>query len=182
MSHEELIIRRKFEIPIRTRIYQTSGIFVAGIGILWGVTSLPWANEYILEPLSLFTTWMVTGLLQLFGERVFQDGLFVRTNILNLEITPTLTGIYQIVILSVGIFAWSGNVRKSLRGIGIGISILVGANLLRIMCIYYCTLTTPDWLPFIQGVFWEGVMVLLVPLFWMYWAKRVSSNPEERIS
>ena len=181
MSNEELIIRRKFEIPIRTRIYQTAGIFVAGIGILWGITSLPWANEYLLEPLTFFTTWIVTGLLYLLGEPVFQDDLFIRTNILNLEITPTLTGIYQIVILSVGIFAWSGKVRKSLRGIGIGILILVVANLLRNMCIYYCTLTYPDWLPFIQGVFWEGVMVLLVPLFWMYWFKRESSNPPKHV-
>jgi exosortase/archaeosortase family protein len=182
MSNEELIIRRKFEIPIRSRIYQTAGIFVAGIGILWGITSLPWAIEYILEPFSLSTTWLVTMLLELFGEPVFQDGLFVRTNFINLEITPASTGIYQIVILCIGIFAWTGRIRNSWRGIGIGVLILLCANLLRIISIYYSTLLIPDWLPFIQGVFWEGILVLLVPLFWMYWVKKGNSDPPRQIA
>jgi exosortase/archaeosortase family protein len=182
MSNEELIIRQRFEIPIRTRIYQTAGIFVAGIGILWGVSSIPWAIEHLLEPLTIGTTWLVTVLLQLFGEPVFQDGLFVKNNFVNLEITPASTGIYQIVIFSVGIIAWSGTAGKSWHGIGIGVFILLGANLLRIISVYYINSIYPDWLPFIQGVFWEGVMVLLVPILWMYWVKRISGDPPRRIA
>ncbi len=172
MSNEELIIKQHYGMPIRSRIYVTAGIILGGIGILWAISNLPWAAEYLLEPISLGTAWISAFILQLCNEPVFNDGLYLRNNFVYLEITPVLTGIYQIIILNVGIFAWSGTVRRSWRGILLGSSILVCINLVRIISIYYSVSIIPDWRPFFQGIFWEGVMVLYVPLFWMYWASR----------
>jgi exosortase/archaeosortase family protein len=180
MSSKELIINRQFGLPIRTRIYQTAGIFVAGIGILWALTSLPLAIDYLIKPLSIGQAWLINRMLQLLGEPVHQIGIAVNSSAVNLEITPACTGIYQIVVLIAGILAWSGTSRERWHGIALGAAILMGINIFRIITIYYTALAIPDWVPFFHGVFWEGVMVLLVPVYWMYWVNRISGDPVGR--
>jgi exosortase/archaeosortase family protein len=179
---EELTLSRQSDVPIRSKIYQTAGIFIAGISILWGLISLPWASTYIIDPLSLSLAWITTTLLNLFGESVHQIGVFVNSPAVNLEITPACTGIYQIVVLIAGIVAWSGTVREGWRGVAIGTLILMGFNIVRIISIYYSALIIPRWVPFLHEVFWEAVMVLLIPVFWMYWVKHMSGNPPKRIA
>jgi exosortase/archaeosortase family protein len=174
MMNKELIINGQFDLPIRSRIYQTAGIFIAGMGVLWALTSLTWADEYFIKPLSISLAWIVTVLLQLLGEQVHQLGIFIKSPEANLEITPACTGLYQSVILITGILAWSITGRERWRGIVVGTVVLMGINIFRIISIYYSELIIPDWVPFIHGVFWEGIMVLLVPLFWMYWVKGIS--------
>lgn len=173
---EELIINRHFGIPIRNRIYRTAGIFIAGTGILWTLINLPWAIAYLIDPLTLSLAWIVTVILQTLGEPVFQIGSVVTSSAVNLEITPACTGLYQSVVLIAGILAWSNTVRERTRGIVSGILILMSINIFRIISIYYSALTIPQWVPFIHGVFWEGVMVLLVPLIWMYWVRTLSGE------
>ena len=173
---EELIINRNFGIPIRNGIYRTAGIFIAGTGILWTLINLPWAIAYIIDPLTLSLAWIVTVILQTLGEPVFQIGSVVTSPVVNLEITPACTGLYQTVVLIAGILAWSNTVRERTRGIVSGILILMSINIFRIISIYYSALTIPQWVPFIHGVFWEGVMVLLVPLIWMYWVRTISGG------
>ena len=173
---EELIINRNFGIPIRNGIYRTAGIFIAGTGILWTLINLPWAIAYIIDPLTLSLAWIVTVILQTLGEPVYQIGIVVTSPAVNLEITPACTGLYQIVVLIAGILAWSNTVRERTRGIVSGILILMSINIFRIISIYYSALTIPQWVPFIHGVFWEGVMVLFVPVFWMYWVRTISGG------
>jgi len=172
MITEELIVSRQFEIPIRTRIYQTAGIFITGVGILWVLVSLPWALDYLIKPLSMGLAWLVTSILQLLGEPVSHAGIFITSPATNLEITPACTGLYQGIVLIAGILAWSSTARERWLGIAIGAFIVMGINIFRIVSIYYSAIIIPEWVPFIHGVFWEGVMVLLIPLFWMYWVYR----------
>jgi exosortase/archaeosortase family protein len=73
------------------------------------------------------------------------------------------------VLLIAGLVAWSSTGRERARGIIAGTIFLMSINIFRIVSIYYSALIIPEWVPFIHGVFWEGVMVLLVPLFWIYW-------------
>jgi exosortase/archaeosortase family protein len=169
---EELIIRRQFDSSIRSRIYQTAGIFIMGVGILWALASIPWALDYLIKPLSMGLAWLVTSILQLFGEPVLQAGIFIKSPAAELEITPACTGLYQTIVLIAGILAWSSTGRERWRGIAIGACILMGINIFRIISIYYSAIIIPEWVPFIHGVFWEGIMVLLVPLFWMIWVYR----------
>jgi len=172
MSNEELIVHQQFGIPIRNRLYQTAGIFVAGIGIMWGMSSISWTIEYILNPIAFNLAWAVSWMLQLVGEPVQQIGTIIKAPSGDLEITAAGTGIYQIIILSAGILAWSTTAKERWYGIAIGIFILMVINFIRILTIYASTLIIPDWLPFIEGIFWQGVMVLSVPVYWMYWVTK----------
>jgi exosortase/archaeosortase family protein len=146
------------------------------------VTNLPWAIENLLEPFSAGLAWLVNGILQLFGEPVLQAGLIIKGSSAHMKITPADTGIFQIVILSTVILAWVNNARNKWLGVFYGIVILTAVNVLRIITIYYCTLTIPDWIPFIEGIFWQGIMVLFVPLYWMYWITKKAHHTDKQTS
>jgi exosortase/archaeosortase family protein len=178
VMNTELTIHPSCDYPIRTGIYRTAGIFIACTGILWALISLSWIITTIIEPLSSSLAWTVTAILQILGQPVSQMGLFVNSPLINLEVTPACTGIYQIVVLIGGLIAWSTSGRERVRGILIGTSLLMSINIFRIISIYYSALIIPDWVPIIHGVVWEGVMVLFVPLFWIYWVNRSSKYPK----
>lgn len=170
----ELTISRSHEYPIRNGIYRTAGIFIVCTGVLWILINISWMNIYLIEPLALSLAWIVSLLLQLLGHSVYQTGLFINSPMMNLEVTPACTGIYQIVVLIGGLLAWSATRRERNRGIITGIIALMSFNIIRLVSIYYCALYIPEWVPFFHGVFWEGIMVLFVPLFWIYWVNRFS--------
>ena len=172
----ELTINRPHDFPIRNRIYQTAGIFIAGTCILWALINIPWIITYLINPISLSLAWIVTAMLNLLGEPVHQMGVFVSSSMINLEVTPACTGIYQIVVLVTGLVAWSTTGRERSRGILAGIFLLMSINIFRILSIYYSILIIPEWVPFIHGVFWEGLMVLFVPLFWIYRVGRIEGD------
>jgi exosortase/archaeosortase family protein len=175
----QLIINRHFAIPIRKEIYRTAGIFIAATGILWGLTNLPWAMAYLIDPLSISLARIVTAILQTLGEPVYQIGIVVNSPAVNLEITAACSGLYQMVVLSAGILAWPSTARERMRGILLGTLLLMSINMFRIISIYYCALTIPEWVPFFHGVLWEGVMVLLVPFFWIYWVRAIPGAQKE---
>jgi exosortase/archaeosortase family protein len=170
----EFTIPRSSEYPIRSGIYRTAGIFIVCTAILWTLINISWMITYLIDPLSLSLAWFASILLQIFGQSVHQAGLFINSPLINLEVTPACTGIYQIVVLIGGLVAWSTTGRERNRGIVIGIIALMSINIIRLVSIYYCALSIPDWVPFFHGVFWEGVMVLFVPLFWMFWVNRTA--------
>ncbi len=74
--------------------------------ILWTLINLPWAIAYLIDPLTLSLAWIVTVMLQTLGEPVYQIGNVVTSPVVNLEITPACTGLYQSVVLIAGILAW----------------------------------------------------------------------------
>jgi len=170
----ELTISRTQDYPIRNGIYKTGGIFIACSGILWALINIPLIITYLIEPLSLSLAWIVSMLLNLLGQPVNQMAFFINSPVINFEVTPVITGIYQIVVLVGGLVAWSTSGRERVRGILIGTSLLMSINIFRIISIYFSALIIPDWVPFIHGVFWEGVLVLFVPLFWIFWVNRTS--------
>jgi len=150
-------------------------------GILWALINISFIIDYLINPLSFILAGVVTFILQLFGQPVFQMGLFVKSPLITMEVTPACTGLYQIVVLIAGLIAWSGTGREKTRGIIIGSIILININMFRITSIYYTALIIPEWVPFVHGVFWEGIMVLYVPLFWIYWVgkDRCEMKPPE---
>ena len=176
--NSELTIPRTQDYPIRNGIYRTAGILIVCTGILWALIKIPLTITYLIEPLSFGLAWIVTAMLQLLEQPVNQMGFFINSPVVNFEVTPAITGIYQIVVLIGGLVAWSTSGRERVRGIMIGTSLLMSINIFHIISIYFSALIIPDWVPFIHGVFWEGVMVLFVPLFWIYWVNRSSKYPK----
>jgi len=174
----ELTITRTQDYPIRNGIYRTAGIFIVCTGILWVLINISWIITYLIEPLAFSLVWMVSAMLELLGQPVYQRGFFLNSPVINFEVTPAFTGIYQIVVLIGGLIAWSTSGRERLQGILIGTSLLMSINIFRIISIYFSALIIPEWVPLIHGVFWEGVMVLFVPLFWIYWVNRSSKYPK----
>jgi exosortase/archaeosortase family protein len=171
----ELTIRQSEDYPIRNGIYRTAGIFIACTGILWAMINISFFITYLIEPFSLILAGIVTTILQLLRQPVYQMGSFINSPMINLEITPACTGIYQIIVLIGGLIASSSSGRERTRGIVTGSIVLMLLNIFRIVSIYYCALILSQWVPFIHGVFWEGVMVLFVPLFWIYWVSKIKA-------
>ena len=170
----EITISRSHESPIRSGIYRTAGVFIVCTGILWALINISVMITYLMEPLSISLAWVVSFLLKLMGQPVHQAGAFITSPLINLEVTAACTGVYQIVVLIGGLFAWSTTGKERNHGIVMGVIVLMSINIIRLVSIYYFALYIPDWVPFFHSVFWEGVVVLFVPLFWIIWANRTA--------
>jgi exosortase/archaeosortase family protein len=170
---ENLLIRQQSGIAIRYQIYRSTMIFLVVFGSMWLLLKLSWVIVYLVDPLASNQARLVTAMLQLLGEPVYQAGRVVGSPLFNLEITPACTGLYQLLVLIAAILSWPATVRQWVWGLVLGSCILMAINLFRIVSIYYTALAIPLLLPFIHAVLWEGLMFILILLIWVYWQQRL---------
>jgi exosortase/archaeosortase family protein len=173
---EKLYTHRRFGILISNRIYRSAWIFIAATAIFWLLLHSLLVNACLIDPLALSLARLVSSSLQAVGEPVFQVGAVIVSPAINMEITPACTGLYQIMVLSAGILAWSAPLRKQVFGIVFAALIIMSINTIRIFSIYYSALIISHWVAFIHGVLWEVIMIFLIPLTWLYWVRTISAG------
>jgi len=145
------------------------GIFICGTAIFLMLLQLPVIRHYLLTPLAFALAWLLNGILTVLGEPVYQFGTLIIGPAINMEITPACTGLYQITFLWITIISWPAADSKRLSGFMHGSLFLIILNIFRIISIYYGALLFPSWIPFFHDIFWEGVMILMVPFIWLMW-------------
>ena len=148
-------------------------IFICGTAIFLILIQLPVIRHYLLTPLAFALAWLLNGILTVLGEPVHQLGTLIIGPAINMEITPACTGLYQISFLWIAILSWPAPGSKRLSGFVHGALFLLILNIFRIISIYYGALLFPSWIPFFHDIFWEGVMILMVPFVFLMWMKHL---------
>jgi len=148
---------------------RTLGIFIAGTAFCLILLHLPFIRHHTFPPLALALSWLLTHLLHILGQPVYQLGTLIIGPAVNLEITPACTGLYQISFLWIAIFSWPAGFKERFTAFISGTLFLIILNIFRIISIYYGALVFPSWIPFFHDIFWEVIMILTVPFIWLIW-------------
>ena len=174
--NEKIVIKQRSDFWTINKIYRTAFIFIMLLSVFILIINLPPIRNHVVNSATLILAWITTVILHTLGEPVFQIGYVVSSPAINMEITLTCTGLYQVAVLIAGILVWPATTGERRQGIIIGSFFLTSVNILRIISIYYSAVFVPDWVPFIHAVFWEIVMILFVPLIWFIWIRTTSQK------
>lgn len=104
------------------------------------------------------------------------------------EISRGCTGFVPAALLATAVATYPAAGRRKLAGLLLGVPLLLGVNLARLMHLYYLGVHQPQWFEIAHRVVWEGIIVLAVLGLWLAWtmwadrAKRPYRSVSQRSS
>ena len=122
-------------------------------------------------------TARITGLiLGALGTPAAANGTIVTSNNFSVAIIGECTGIVPIMIFLSAVVAYPCRLKQKLAGMAIGIVVLYLINLVRIVSLFYVGAYYPDFLETAHLVLWQGLMILLALILWLFWANRLTGE------
>ena len=143
--------------------------------LLYAIVFSSWFISHVANKVAIILAEFITLLLRILGNEIEIAGTVIRSNGFAMEIYHRCTGIYQLVGLTAGIFSWRTCWKNKAIGIGLGAVCICMANVIRIVHIFYTGIYKPQWVPVLHGIIWEGMMILLIVILWIVWAKKIAA-------
>ena len=141
---------------------------------------LTFAFPYFSEKFDPQFTWFmaatadITGFfLKLLGLSAQTSGRIVSLPNFSVEIVGECTGLYEMLIFLAAIIAYPSGWRKKLIGAGLGIPILYGINIVRMVFITLVGNWSPKTFDFMHMYFWQVAMILIILSVWVLWIEKV---------
>jgi len=120
-----------------------------------------------------FTASLVALFLNLFpGLNAEANGTFVMMNGTSIDVIGECTGIFSIVVYCSVIFAYPTGIKKKAIGM-IGIPILYGITLIRLISTALVGAFIPSLLDFFHTYLWQVFLIVFVVLLFLIWRDKV---------
>jgi exosortase/archaeosortase family protein len=117
---------------------------------------------------------LVSWILGVFGEdSVRTTGTYLATPHFSMNLKAGCDGLEPVLIFSSAVLAFPASLRSKLAGLGIGIAVLLAANVLRGVALYYVGASYPQGFEAAHRDFLPTLLILLALGFWLVWAARL---------
>lgn len=149
--------------------------FVLALGLFVGVALLLYREEVLepaLMPLDVATMKATEFLLRLtgldvvrVGTRIYQPGGFTYW------VDYRCTGLLPAAFLAVAVLAYPTRGRLKVRGLALGVPLLLGLNQVRLVSLFYIGLYRPSIYDTAHLVVWESLIIIAIIGIWLAWTR-----------
>lgn len=108
-------------------------------------------------------------LLNIFGESTTASNDLIASNQGSISIKRGCDALIPIFLFMSAVIAFPAKWKDKLIGLGIGISLLLFVNLIRIINLYWIQLYHPSLFDLMHLEVWQVIFILLGILFWAFW-------------
>jgi exosortase/archaeosortase family protein len=123
-----------------------------------------------LVPLRTLTAQATLGLIHWAGmEAIREASAIYHPGGFAYEISRGCLGLVPVGVLAVSVLAHPGSLRPKLTGLALGVPLLVGLNLVRLVHLFYLGVRQPGLFHFAHQVVWQAVIVAAVFVLWLGW-------------
>jgi exosortase/archaeosortase family protein len=145
--------------------------FTVVMAVFVAVVLLTYQEDIVgpfLTPLTMLTAQMTLALLHWIGmEAVRASTVISHPDGFAYEIYYRCTGFLPVAFLTVSILASPGPLRRRLVGLVVGVPILVGLNLVRLVHLFSIGVHNPAAFDVAHAVVWEGFFILAIFGLWL---------------
>lgn len=149
--------------------------FATMMAVFVGVVLLTYRDDMlglVLTPLTTLTANMTLALLHwLDMEAVRVMTVISHPDGFAYEIYYRCTGFLPVAFLTASIVAFPGTMRRKCVGIAVGVPILIGLNLARLVHLFYLGVHNPAAFELAHTVIWEGLLILAIFGLWLCWTR-----------
>ena len=124
--------------------------------------------------MQVFAGWTArsTGIvLNLMGFGASVDGTILRTSDFAANIVTECTAVGPLIVFLGAIVAYPATLRAKTIGAILGIVVLMGVNLDRIVSLFWIG-TSPQYLDLAHLLVWQTAIIVLAIVLWLFWAER----------
>lgn len=144
--------------------------FAVVMGVFLGVVLLTYREHglgSLLAPATTLTAQMTLVILHWLGMEAVRVGTVIsHAGGFAYEIYYRCTGFLPVAFLSVSILASPGMLVRKFAGLVVGVPIVIGLNLTRLVHLFYLGVYDPTTFDWAHEVLWEGLIVLAVFGIW----------------
>lgn len=148
-------------------------IFVGLQLLLFAMAGHRWGQEFFVLP---WTTWLANlcaSLVTSFDSNAIAVGRVLRnpTSGFGVSIQPGCNGVEPYIVLIAAIMAFPSSWSHRLWGLSLGFLAVQGLNVVRVISLFYLGQWNQKAFDFAHAYLWQGLIMLDVLVFWLYWAK-----------
>ncbi len=160
-------------MPNRSRAAALSrmAIIVASLGIAlvayFGLFGTP-----LVDAVSRWTAGSTAHVLNLFGASVSTSGTVVGSSTFAYQIVAECTAIGPVILFAGAVIAYPATLKSKLMGIAIGLVLLTGLNLVRLVSLFYIGAVFPEYLPMAHFLVWQAAIIISAIVMWLFWVER----------
>jgi exosortase H (IPTLxxWG-CTERM-specific) len=115
---------------------------------------------------------MTGALLRMIGVHAQVHGLSVTTPAYSITIMRGCDGIEPAWIFSAAVIAFPSSLRRKLAVLPVGVALILGANIVRILSLFFIGWRLPAFLPVAHLELWPAAFMGFVIALWLRWARR----------
>ncbi|MGD0915447.1 MAG: exosortase H [Thermodesulfobacteriota bacterium] len=149
--------------------------FLVLMGLLLFLELFNPVNQKVIIPFSGFLARGSVFLLKLIGTETKASSTLIVSQQFSADIKAGCTGIEPIIILIAAMFAFRASWKAKFCGAFLGMVILQGINLVRIVSLVYLGVNHPRYFSEAHTYIWQIVIIALSLFLWIVWAKGLKS-------
>ena len=159
--------------------YRFVGLFALYLAVI--ALAYPWLTQRWFGPVRAMTTATAViehALLSLVSDEASISGNLVQLGPFGVSIIAECTGIFEALIFLAAVLAYPTSWAKKLVGIGFGVPILYGFNVLRILVLIWVGRYRHELFEFMHLYFWQATLILMITSVWLLWIFKVVRHEE----
>ena len=138
-------------------------------------------NGVTTRHLTRYVATVVAGVMSLAGAEVTQSGEIIVYRTSSFEVLGDCTGIEVIGLFTAAVLAFPSRWRQRLGALALGIPMLMGLNLLRMISLIYLGARSPTALHYGHLYVWPIVLLTAALGMWLQWARSASGDLHLRL-
>ncbi len=170
--HKAGVDDRAAEVPPWPRVVRFCVVFLLLVVVYVAVFSTPWVERYVHAPMSRLVAVVVAPILSLFGQ-VTISGTYLEFDGFRAVIVEACNGVLPMYIFLAAVLAFPSSWPEKLRGVLLGVPIILSINVVRVVSIMILGAHNPDIVERIHIDVWQTAIVVLAMGIWIFWAERL---------
>jgi exosortase/archaeosortase family protein len=131
--------------------------------------------------LAQLSAWLSWGLLRVIGLivgfRVQLDGTILGSGEFGVDVSPACSGAVPSIIYLAAVFAFPTGWRSRLIGSALGLGVILGVNLLRVVALFLIGLFFHEYFHETHVYIAQALVVAIAIATWLFWAGRFTDAP-----
>lgn len=135
-------------------------------------------REFVGEPLAMAFAAIGGFVLNLLSLKATTSGTVLAVEGFAARIDDVCTGIFVVAIYLSAVLAYPSRPKEKLKGLLLGASAILGANLVRVVSLMFIGRYFPSFFETAHLLIWQSVIIFFALLVWIYWTERFVGAPE----
>ena len=131
-----------------------------------------------LARVSAWISWVILRFIGIFvGFPVMRDGTILGSGAFEVDVSPACSGAVPSMIYISAVLAYPASVRSKLIGTGLGLLVINGLNLIRVVVLFLIGLFYAQIFHETHVYIAQALVVAVAVVTWLYWAGRFAHAP-----
>lgn len=123
--------------------------------------------------LRVWTAHITSFISHLSGMEASVDGSALSMETMDFEVIHECTGVFAMMVYVSAIVAYPAGWRQRGLGLLVGIPVIFGVNIARMVVLVYVAISHEAWFDYVHSYLWQGTFIIFVILVWLLWIRRV---------